>query len=395
MKPPIARNLPFSDEPCFRLLTAEGRGAIAVVRVWGSGAIEVVRKVFRPVGGIPWDERSPGRLRLGHIGEGLGDEVVAVLLKTDVPAVELQCHGGSAAVSLVLQALETAGAKRGLRWAIPGFDFPRGDRLAADALDDLPRAKTVTTAEILLEQAQGALAAEIARLAELVEDEQAVARAGLEALIERASVGLRLLSGWKVVIAGRPNVGKSRLLNALSGFSRAIVDQTPGTTRDIVTFQTALGGWPVELADTAGLRGTDDMVEHMGIERSRAELQKADLVLLVLDRSESLRPFDRQLIATTRRALLIANKSDLPPAWVAGDAGLGAAEVVTVSAERGDGMDSLVSAIALELVPDPPAPGGAVPFRGTQVDALRKAHGALLAGEWAAATVELKAMIDE
>jgi len=394
VKPPITRDTPFSDEPCFRLLTAEGRGAIAVVRVYGAGAIEVVRKVFRPIGAIPWDERSLGRMRLGRIGAGVGDEVVAVLLKTDVPAVELQCHGGSAAVSLVLEALESAGAKRGLRWAIPGLDFPRGDGLAADALDDLPRAKTVTTAEILLEQAQGALTAEIARLAELVKDEPDVARAGLEALIARGSVGLRLLSGWKVVIAGRPNVGKSRLLNALSGFSRAIVDQTPGTTRDIVTFQTALGGWPVELADTAGLRGTDDMVEHMGIERSRAELQKADLVLLVLDRSESLRPFDRQLIATTQRALLIANKSDLPPAWVAGDAGLGAAEVVTVSAERGDGMDSLVAAIALELVPDPPVPGAAVPFRGAQVDALSKAHGDLLAGEWAAAALELKAMID-
>jgi tRNA modification GTPase len=364
-----------------------------VVRIWGSGAFEVVRKVFRPIGTIPWGETSPGRLRLGRMGAGLGDEVVAVWLKTAVPAVELQCHGGTAAVALVLEALESAGAKRGQGWALPGLDFPRGDALAALALVDLPLAKTVTTAEILLAQAQGALTAEIARLGELVEDEPAAAQAGLESLIERGSVGLRLLSGWKVVIAGRPNVGKSRLLNALSGFSRAIVDHEPGTTRDVVTFQTAFGGWPVELADTAGLRGTDDAVENMGIERSRQELQMADLVSLVLDRSEGLRPFDRQLIATTKGALLVANKSDLPSAWVAADAGLGGHEVVTVSAERGDGMESLVAAIIERLVPNPPYPGEPVPFRHAQVDALVKARGDLLDGERSAAVFRLMTLI--
>ena len=127
--------------------------------------------------------------------------------------------------------------------------------------------------------------------------------AGLDALIERGALGLRLLSGWKVVLIGRPNVGKSRLLNALSGFRRAIVDELPGTTRDVVAFRTAFGGWPVELADTAGIRATPDEVEHLGIERAKEELRTADLVLLVLDRSEYLRPIDVQLIATTAALL--------------------------------------------------------------------------------------------
>ena len=119
------------------------------------------------------------------------------------------------------------------------------------------------------------------------------------------------------MIGGRPNVGKSRLLNALAGFPRAIVDPAPGTTRDVVRYPTSFGGWPVELADTAGLRGTDDLVESLGIERSRREQHQADLVLLVLDRSEPLQAIDRELIATTQGALLVANKSDLPPAWAA------------------------------------------------------------------------------
>ena len=224
------------------------------------------------------------------------------------------------------------------RWELPGFDYPGGDALSAEALEDLAFAPTVLTAEILLDQVHGALRAEIARLAVLVLQEPAVARARLDAIIARGVYGLRLVSGWKVVIAGRPNVGKSRMLNALCGFPRAIVDGAPGTTRDVVVFQTALGGWPTLLADTAGLRGTDDAIENLGIERAQRELEAADLVLLVLDRSESLRSIDRQLIATISDALVVANKSDLEPAWRDGETGLVEATVVTVSAERGDGI---------------------------------------------------------
>ena len=158
------------------------------------------------------------------------------------------------------------------------------------------------TAEILLDQLHGALRDEIAGIAILAEQDAAVACARLDALIELSAVGLHLLSGWKVVIAGRPNVGKSRLLNALCGFSRVIVDATPGTTRDVIAFRTALGGWPVDLTDTAGLRATDHAIELLGIERAKRELADADLVLLVLDQSESLRPIDHQLMATITNA---------------------------------------------------------------------------------------------
>ena len=211
-----------------RVLTSERRGAIAVVRVWGTKAVEVVDAVFRPARGKPLAETSPGRLRLGRAGLGLGDEVVAVRLATDMPTVEIQCHGGAAAVGSVVAALEAAGARRVDQSDI-GQD-QADDPLATQALVDLSLAPTLRTAEILLDQVHGALGREIDRLHRKVELAAAPPLAALDRLIGRAAVGLRLLSGWKVAIAGRPNVGKSRLFNALAGFDRAIV--RPGARRD-------------------------------------------------------------------------------------------------------------------------------------------------------------------
>ncbi len=379
----------------YQVLTAEGRGAIAVVRLWGPRAVEVADLVFRPNRPAPLAQCQAGRLRLGRIGQGLGDEVVAVKLQTTHPVVEFQCHGGTAAVALVLEALEKAGAQPGdSGW--PGvLEADTADPIAALALCDLARAPTLPTAEILLDQANGSFRDEISRLIGTIDENPAEALAGVQAIEDRAAVGLRLLSGWKVVITGRPNVGKSRLLNALAGFARAIVDPAPGTTRDVVSIRTSLGGWPIELADTAGIRPTSDAVENLGIERTRDEQRQADLVLLVLDRSEPLQPIDRELIATTGRALLAVNKSDLPPAWTTGPPGLPDRQpIVTISAEHGDGIPDLIEAIVHRLVPDPPPPGSAVPFRSEQVDALRQATACLLAGDRGAAARRLRAMID-
>ncbi len=158
----------------------------------------------------------------------------------------------------------------------------------------------------------------------------------------------------------------------------------------MVAVRTALGGWPVELADTAGLRATIDAIENLGIDRARRELGAADLVLLVLDRSESLQPIDRELMATLGNSLLVANKSDLPPAWIADESDLLEAPVVTVSAERGEGMERLIASIVERLVPLPPAPGEAVPFRAGQLEKLTRARDQLLAGNTAQAADELE-----
>jgi tRNA modification GTPase len=372
-------------------LTPEGRGAIAVVRVWGPDAIDVTSDVFRSRGRLSLAQTPPGRLRLGRMGDALGDEVVAVVLDSATPAVEVQCHGGAAAVELVVAALEKAGAMRTEPWQ--ATEQLAGDRLSAAAFSDLAHASTILTAEILLDQAQGALRGELARLAETIDQQPAQALADVEELIRRATVGVRLLFGWRVVIAGRPNVGKSRLLNALAGFPRAIVDPAPGTTRDAVTIRTSFGGWPVEIVDTAGLRTTDDAIESLGIAMSHREQERADLVLLVLDRSEPLQSTDRRLVATMTGALPIANKSDLAPAWSVADIPIEARDIVTVSADRGDGVTSLIATIAERLVPDPPPVGKAVPFRPAHIDDLSQVRTCLLANDRTAAVLRLSSMI--
>jgi tRNA modification GTPase len=367
------------------VLTAPTRGAVAVVRVWGPESVALADAVFRPNRGPGLASTPNGRLRVGRIGAGLGDEVV-VVRDGEPPEVEIQCHGGPAAVGLVLGALRTAGVVEVEPQA--WLDREAGSRLAALAMDDLARAPTVRTAEILLEQAQGALDSELERLARLAAGDGAdEALDGIEGLLARSTVGLRLVEGWRVALAGRPNVGKSRLLNALAGFDRAIVSATPGTTRDVVTVRTAIDGWPVELADTAGLRESDDPIEAAGIARARARQARADLVVLVLDRSEPRVEADAALLDGLPAALIVASKADLPAAWDAEDLG-----ALVVSAERGDGLGELLAAIGRRLVPDPPGPGAAVPFRSEIVRTLERARRRLREGRGARAARRLRRM---
>ncbi len=198
------------------------------------------------------------------------------------------------------------------------------------------------------------------------------------------------------MLAGRPNVGKSRLLNALAGYGRAIVDPSPGTTRDVVTVRTAVDGWPVELADTAGLRDPDDAIEAAGIALARARQREADLLLIVLDRSEPWTENDQALIAAARQAgpssvtLTVANKSDLPAAWEPLES-----KVATISAERGDGIEDLTHALAHRLVPAPPPPGAGVPFRPAHLRRIDRACTSLRAGDRTTAVRHLTALLTE
>ncbi|MDX2036394.1 MAG: GTPase [Isosphaeraceae bacterium] len=343
------------------VLTAEGRGAIALVRVWGPGAVAAVDAGFRPARGASLAETAPGRPRFGRFGAGLGDEVVVVIHAEPLGLeAEVQCHGGLAAVELVLDDLRSRGVRvvRPERWALRRG----GSRNEAEALWLLAFAPTPRTASILVDQAAGALDRALAE----IETADPAARRGLaERILVHRHVGMRLISGFRVAIAGRPNVGKSRLLNALVGFDRAIVDPTPGTTRDLVGARTAVAGWPIEIVDTAGLRSADDPLEVEGIARARRAHAEADLVILVLDRSTAPTPEDLALIDRCPHALMVGNKVDLPGTWEPPGE-------LSVSAEHGDGIERLIDAIARRLVPKPPEPGAAVPFRRRHLRLLER-----------------------
>ncbi|MDB5349797.1 MAG: small GTP-binding protein domain protein [Planctomycetota bacterium] len=353
--------------PSATVLTGSGRGAIAVIRVRGENAVTVASELFQPVRGRPLSETPAGRPRFGRFGAERGDEVVALIVDGHHPQVEIHGHGGIAATRLVLDAL----ASRGVEILTAPDEIPR--RTWADlAAVELRIAPTLRTAQILLDQCEGALDREIAYLCGDPNAEAHETIQQLDDLITRGQVGLRLSGGWRIALAGRPNVGKSLLLNALAGFGRAVVSPIAGTTRDVVTARTAIDGWPVEIADTAGLHSTDHDLEALGIALARARIADADLVLIVLDRSAPISDADRQVILAYPDGLVVANKTDLAPAWDAASL-----RAIPVSASTGDGLDLLLAAIARRLVPEPPEPGSGVPFRGELIEALRTMRGFL------------------
>jgi tRNA modification GTPase len=257
------------------------------------------------------------------------------------------------------------------------------------ALELLSRAPTLRTAEHLLDQADGALDRELARIAERAIEAPEAAREALANLLEHARVGLRLIEGWKIALAGPPNVGKSCLLNALAGYPRAIVDPTPGTTRDAVTHQTAFDGWPVQVVDTAGLRQTDQPLEALGIAQARRLHQRTDLVLLVLDGSIPLSQNERDLLRRYPQALVVANKADRPAAW-----SVDALGALAVSALSGAGLPELTARVARDLVPRPPRELTPLPFLDSHVRRLRAFQTLLKRGQGDRVTALIRRWLD-
>jgi tRNA modification GTPase len=217
----------------------------------------------------------------------------------------------------------------------------------------------------------------------------------IDRLIERAEIGIRLIKGWRVVLAGRTNVGKSSLLNALAGYRRSIVDEAHGTTRDLVTLGISIDGWPVEISDTAGLRTTSENLEQQGIERARAAYARADLLIPVLDLSRPLGVEDHMLINlhSDRSGTIIANKSDLPPAWEPSELRNVESRIVKISAKEGLGIARLLEAIGHALVPEPPRIGAGIPIQKSDVRILRDVRESLAVRDREGALARLKRLV--
>ena len=354
---------PMPETPQLQIvqLTAAGRGAVATLLVEGPQALGAVQACFQANSGRPLADCDASRLVVGRFGAEPGEQIV--VRRRSSRSIELHCHGGRAAVAMIEKALVERGGR-----AVAWRDWVRDhhhDPITAAAGAALADARTERTAAILLDQYNGAL-----RRA-MEEIERAVARGDMQAareqagvLLARAEVGRHLVRPWRVVLAGRANVGKSSLINALVGYRRAIVHHVPGTTRDVVTAGAAVDGWPVELSDTAGLYAGDDAPQPSGAELAQQKLAAAELVLLVFDRSVPFSEADRALIEAWPSALVVHNKCDLAPCAGGRPPGLGA------SALAGRGIESLVGAIAALLVPDCLPPGAAVPFTAGQIEQI-------------------------
>lgn len=365
----------------YEVLTPTGRGAVGVVSVRGSGAVEAVGRLFRPSSPIALGGLPAGRIRLGRIGRGEGDEVVLVVRPGQDPIVEVHGHGGRAAQAMIVEALESVGI-RPRRKARPSP--------SRDALHLLPSAASLKAAEVLIGQASGLFEWELGRLADLIETDWPGAAEGLDRLIARGQcLGLRLVDGWTVTLAGPPNAGKSRLLNAIAGYERAIVADRPGTTRDVVQLATACLGWPVRFEDTAGLGATDDPLEQAGQDRARSSQRRADLVVVVIDGSRPLGEAERTVLAEYPDGFRVASKGDLPACWSAEDL-----DARRVSGLTGEGVEPLLAAIAGRLVPEPPAVDEPLPTLPEHLNRLRRARGWLRAGRRDRAQRLLRAWAD-
>ncbi len=344
-------------------LTPAGRGAVSVVLVRGPGALEAASRCFTPTSGRPLSDMPLRQIALGRWGGPQGEELI--VCRPALDCVEVHCHGGVAAVRGIVKQLVEQGCRH-LPWQ-EWLTARSPDPICGAAAAALASAVTARTAAILLDQQLGALSAAVQEIVNAAGEQRwAAAAEGVKRLLACHDVGRHLTQPWLVVLAGRPNVGKSSLLNALAGFPRAIVAHTPGTTRDVVKLSTAIDGWPVQLADTAGLHQAGDELESAGIGLADEAMARADLLLFVSDGAAELQTRLGEIGTVASfprrpaRVLEVLNKIDIlsPDKRSVADS-LGA---IQTSALTGEGIPQLIAAIGAALVPDPPAAGTAVPF---------------------------------
>ncbi|SJZ79886.1 tRNA uridine-5-carboxymethylaminomethyl(34) synthesis GTPase MnmE [Selenihalanaerobacter shriftii] len=341
----------YSKDTIAAISTAVGDGGIGIVRVSGPEAIKVVNKIFKSYGkkkGLT--EADTYTAHYGHIiepkEEQVVDEVVCLVMKsprtyTKEDVVEIDCHGGSIPLQKILELVLKVGA----RLAEPGeftkraFLNGRIDLSQAEAVMDVITSQTEAGLEIAMDQLEGGLSGQVSEIRQKLikllahleasidfpEDEiedftidevgERVAKIieMIEKLLATSKRGKIVKEGVQTAIIGKPNVGKSSLLNAMLQENRAIVTDVPGTTRDVIEEVINLDGVPLKIMDTAGIRKTEDEVEKIGVERSQKFLKRADLILLVLDAHQGITEEDERIInlVTDKDTIIVVNKTDL------------------------------------------------------------------------------------
>ncbi|AWZ49749.1 tRNA uridine-5-carboxymethylaminomethyl(34) synthesis GTPase MnmE [Clostridiaceae bacterium 14S0207] len=364
--------------------TSMGEGGISIIRLSGGKAIDIIDKIFRGKNNRSIKDIKTYTMRYGYIVDGEGkdlDEVIVTYMKgprsfTAEDTIEINCHGGVVVTNSILKEVIKAGA----RLAEPGeftkraFLNGRIDLSQAEAVIDIIQAKTELSAKSAVMQSEGKISKEISELRdrllgviahieatvdypeddlEEVTNEQATKDLTeilqkIDELLEYAEEGKIIREGLKLVIVGKPNVGKSSLLNALLREKRAIVTDVPGTTRDVIEEYINLSGVPVQIVDTAGIRETEDIVEKIGVEKSKEKIEEADLIVFMMDLSREIDEEDMEIFnhIKDKNYVVLLNKSDLDSKVKEDVLDLLPKEkVYKISAKTGEGIDTLKNII--------------------------------------------------
>lgn len=365
--------------------TAPGVGGIGIVRVSGLDAITIVDKVFRAASKKKLIDATSHTIHYGHIvnsNERVIDEVLVMLMKgpktfTREDVVEINCHGGPVPLDAVLMELLRCGARIADQGEFTKRAFLNGriDLAQVEAIMDIIEAKTELSLTQAVNQLEGKLSKQIKSYQDILiqiiarievsidypeydQDEpitedfkvEIEALNGLlKQLLETADTGKMIRDGVKTAIVGQPNVGKSSLLNALLEENKAIVTEIPGTTRDVVEAYLNIGGVPFLLLDTAGIRETDDIVEKIGVEKSRQSIEEADLVMMLIDSSRALDAEELDIIKQLahKQVIYVRNKVDLDEIITQEtlEGYTKGAQIINISASKQQGLDELREAM--------------------------------------------------